>query len=1031
MLTVRLLGAPELLQDGGPVSVPRRKSRALVFYLAAHGAPVRRDALLALFWPDAGRAAAQQTLRTTLHGLRKILGPALLADDETLALAPEVAVDARQFEAGLRSAADAPALVRALALYRGDFLAGFTLPDAAGFDDWVAVERERFRRLAVRGLTTLSGKHEAQQDFTSALEALERALAFDPLQEDLQRAALRLHYLAGDRAGAIRRYETLRRLLDEEMGVPPMAETRALYDAILTDALDKSPALSPKPQAIARSRPSDPGDRELGFVPPFTGRAAELETLRALTAAHKLALIEGEPGIGKSRLADEFMRSAGGLALTGAAHELETALPYQPVREALRSLLPSPDWAARRDRLCAEVPPLWRAEAARLFPELDVAGTAAPSTADESRLWEGFFQFLLVLAQPGGLTLFLDDLQWADVSTLSLLGYLVRRAEAVRAPIFFLAAARPYAARSPLAALIQALTREGRLVRLALTRLAADDVLNLARHLSPDFAQPLSHWLLQNSEGNPYILAELVRTLRDQGLLRPDGALNLPALPGAPTVPPSVYSLIQSRLARLSEPARRVLDAAVAAGREFEFDVVARAAGLSETAALDALDELRAAHLVLPVAGGTRFVFDHSLTMEVAYHEVGEPRHRLLHRRIAEALESLGRDRSEGAAGLLAWHFIEGGAPERAAPYAFRAGQQAARLAAWTEAAAFYEQALAGADDRQRLPTLLALGAARFQAGQAAQAAEVLQSALAEAGLDPAQRDEVRQLLAQNMLNQGRYADVIALAHDLLREAAGAPERAVTAELFWGTALSLEGADLAAAAEHLQRAETLLRSAIEPDPARLAQTKFELGSVAAQQGDLPRAIAFYREALAVADAHEPLVVWRVLACNNLAYHLHLLGEPEAPAYLQRGLALAREAGFLNMLPFLLSTQGELALAAGDLAAAEAAFTEGLGLAEQLGNAERLAGLTANLGRLAARRGDTALAIHRLSTALARADALGTQHLAAQIRLWLAPLLPANEARSALAQARAIAENGGRRRLLDEVKQLEQRLPSPA
>ena len=140
------------------------------------------------------------------------------------------------------------------------------------------------------------------------------------------------------------------------------------------------------------------------------------------------------------------------------------------------------------------------------------------------------------------------------------------------------------------------------------------------------------------------------------------------------------------------------------------------------------------------------------------------------------------------------------------------------------------------------------------------------------------------------------------------------------------------------------------------------------------------------------------------------------------------LALAQEIGALGIEPYIYSTLGEIAIAAGDLDAAQQWFAKGLELAEQLQHPERIAGLTANLGLVAQRRGDTALAIHRLSTALAHADSLGTRHLAAQIRLWLAPLLPPAEARARLAEARAIAESGGRRRLLAEADRLEAALP---
>jgi tetratricopeptide (TPR) repeat protein len=246
----------------------------------------------------------------------------------------------------------------------------------------------------------------------------------------------------------------------------------------------------------------------------------------------------------------------------------------------------------------------------------------------------------------------------------------------------------------------------------------------------------------------------------------------------------------------------------------------------------------------------------------------------------------------------------------------------------------------------------------------------------------------------------------------------------VRAELIFGTALSLEGADLDGAAKHLRQAESLCTECA--DMVSLVHAKFELGSVAAQQGDLLQAIDLYREALSIAeeDQSEGALTWHILAYNNLAYHLHLLDDSTAESYARAGLALAQEKGMLNMQTYLLSTLGEIALAASDLDTADKYFTDGLALAERLSIPERIAGLTANLGRVVAQRGETTLAIHRLSTALARADLLGTQHLAAQIRLWLAPLLPPSEARARLAEARAIAERGNRRRLLEDIARVE-------
>lgn len=1055
MLTVLLLGRPELRLDGHPLRVTRRKSRALIYLLGAHPRPLSRDQAIGWLWPDLGRPAAQQTLRTTLHALRKTLGPALMAQDDSLALAPDVDVDVRLFESALaRSDSSHQPSASTLSLYRGDFLDGFTLPDAPAFDDWVSAERERYRRLAIRGLTALSRLHEEAGDLSSAQDALDRALALDAFQEDLQRSALRLHYLSGDRAGAIRRYEALRKLLDEEMGVPPMAETRALYDAIITDTLEAGGQRSSQTRVAGTRLPEARGP----FVPtpgplpqasnlqppspsllPFSGRDAELRSLLDLASrgTQGLVLVEGEAGIGKTRLAQEFLRAAGTseaarheggpLVTASVAHELEQAIPYQPVVDALRGLLARPDWPAMCGGL--DLPPVWRAEVARLVPELGASLAESPPTfgaPDESRLWEGLRQFLLALSRQRPVILFMDDLHWADASTLALLGYLLRQSRMART--FILAAARPAELRSPLTTLLQTLTREGRLVRIELARLTLDDTAALARHLSPNFAHPLAHWLASSSEGNPYILSELVRHARDNGLLLADGMLNLAALSSTPIVPRTVYSLIQSRLSRLSEPARRVLDAAVAVGREFEFDVVARAAALSEPAALDALDELRAAGLVHPVSpDGLRHAFDHTLTMEVAYREVGELRHRRLHRRVAEAMEGLYRSRLDSAAGLIAWHFAEGHAPQRAAPYAHRAGQLAERVAAWAEAIRFYEQALTGMDETERGPILMALGGVLQRAGEFARSSEAYRSALtlAQSRGDAAGTDAARLATGQSLLVQSRFAEVVELAGAVL--ASGRPASAPAAEFMWGAALSLEGADLPGAIAHLQRAAEFASQ--EEDDVLLAQAQFELGNVVAQQGDLPQAVSLYREALDVARQAEDsdgALTWQVLLENNLGYHLHLAGDPRALGHARAGLELARQNGMLITLPYLLSTLGEIAMAQDDLPAAEAYFAEGLAIAERLNAPERIAGLTANLGRLARRRGETAIAIHRLSTALARADALGVKHLAAQIRLWLVPLLPPGEARTRLAEARAIAASGNRRRLLDEVTRLEER-----
>ena len=1026
MLTVKLLGSPQIVDDQRQVRISRRKSRAVLYYLAASATPLTRSHLLAFFWPDHERSSGQQLLRTALYELRKTFGAAMAMEDESIGLSQAVAVDARQFEALAATPSMSLAQLGAtLALYRGDFLESFSLPDSAEFDAWQTYQAEHYRSLYIQGAVRLSQIYEADGDYQNGLQALEMALRLDPLQEDLQRNALRLQYLGGDRPGAIRRYESLRKLLDEELGVPPMAETRQLYQAIITDALP-----TPGQPIGGVTRPG----ANLSIPPaspkaPWVGREKELQQMHELAGgrARRLILIEGEAGIGKTRLAHEFIHQTRALTLAGTAHELDQALPYQPVIEALRNLSNDPAWPDLRSRL--KLPDIWIAETSRLLPDLfphSTSSLSSTATTTEARLWEGINQLLHAISQQGPVIIDLDDLQWADTSTLGLLGYLLRQPE--QSKIIFLAATRPAPPRSTLASLMQTLTRENRLARITLGRLNAEAILSLSRILSPLAAEPLAKWLDQNAEGNPYFMMELIRYADEKGLIKADGRLTEEALNASLVVPASIYAILQDRLSRLSDPARRLLDTAVAAGREFELEVVTHASGLSEPAAMDALDELHKSGLIDPL-DDRRFTIHQSLMMEVAYREMGVARHHLMHRRVADALKIVYRHHLDLAAAMLAWHYSEGNAPELAAPYAYQAGKQAASLAGWREAIGFFEQALAGeTHHRQRITIYLALGDACLQAGDLSKAADAYRAVI-EMAKGPEQAkalDQARLGLAQAYLLQGRYSEVLSIVQQVL--AVGKINMAAEAELIWGTALSLEGADLEEASQHLVRAERYLYSYAKPDHAGLAHIKFEQGSVQAQQGNLEKAISLYRQALQVAQGDESALNWQILANNNLGYHLLLLGDPTAIHYAQAGFDLAVEKGMLPQLAYLHSTLGEIALASADLDKAEAHFTEGLRLAEQFSIKERAAGLTANLGLVAIARGQKDLAIHHLSTALALSDDLGTRHLSAQIRVWLVPLLPPEEARSHLIEAKALAEAGRRQRLLHDISQVEEKFP---
>jgi DNA-binding SARP family transcriptional activator len=489
---IALLGSPSIVIDQHPLKTLRRMNQALVFYLAARPAPYSRDQILAFFWPDTPRPAAQQTLRSMLYELRRSLPPGfILSEADRLALGEEVEIDARAFTQALsHPAVDPGELASILKLYRGDFLDGFALDGTPAFDDWVEIEREHYRTQAIRRYGELSRLYSKEHKFPAAMDALETALDIDPLQEDLQRECLRLQYLLGDRAGAIRRYEALTRLLGDELGVPPMPETRALYDAIITDRLPRAGPDQPEPREKAPAVQANPG--ELPQLP-FTGRKREIEILTAARASMKLALVEGAPGLGKTRLVEEYLarqqhdagRKNPSLAvLKGVAHELEQSLPYQPVMDALRGLLRRPEWDALIASL--DLAPVWKAELAHLVPEF---GSRFPKAeqiepvAGESRAWEAIHQFLRSLAQRGQVVLFLDDLHWADSSTVGLVAYLARRIDTPAVQL--IGTSRPVTPQSKQSIAFNALIHENVLERINLSPLTDADTAAIAGAVSP------------------------------------------------------------------------------------------------------------------------------------------------------------------------------------------------------------------------------------------------------------------------------------------------------------------------------------------------------------------------------------------------------------------------------------------------------------------------------------------------------------------------------------------------------------------
>ena len=322
-VSLYLFGAPRVEESGTNVPVSRRKALALLVYLAGSERAHSRDALAALLWPEWDTTSARTALRRVLVTANKAVGAGvLLAEQNRIGLAEDSSlwVDVRHFRhllaqsrahrhTHLHTCADCLDWLREAAdLYTGDFLAGFTLEDAAEFDDWQAFESESLRRDAAEVLEKLAAIHAAPRDFAQAIQFARRWLALDPLHEAAHQTLMRLYAGAGDQASALRQYRECVDLLQRELGVPPQRETTELWTQIKTGqiAADRPPIL-PTPSSPDKSNLLRTAESfvRLPRLPDFVGRRAELAALGELLAdpTRRLVTVLGMGGMGKTSLA--------------------------------------------------------------------------------------------------------------------------------------------------------------------------------------------------------------------------------------------------------------------------------------------------------------------------------------------------------------------------------------------------------------------------------------------------------------------------------------------------------------------------------------------------------------------------------------------------------------------------------------------------------------------------------------------------------------------------------------------------------
>ena len=420
-------------------------------------------------------------------------------------------------------------------------------------------------------------------------------------------------------------------------------------------------------------------------------------------------ILRGEAGIGKTRLAKEFLVwvSAQGVeVLQGGAFESGSHMPFQPLVEALRL------WLDRENAPKELLGEMWLATLSQLLPELrDLYPELPPAplgaNTDRTKLFEAFVRLTLILAHRMPLVLWVDDMQWADSATLDLLQYAIRRWQESAARIMLLVSLRSEAllpmTQPPQAGLIEWLGQvERELVpyHLELEPLGEPDTVQMVLSILTPPAADFAEWVFHETRGQPFYLMETLKDLLERGALRPkrraEGtwAFTIDAehdLGKAVRVPSTVRAVIRSRLFRLSPHAFTLLAAGAVLDHRITFERLCAISNIAEDTGLSALDELVSGRLLLEVTrSGTAstYAFANDMIRDVVYTEAGDARRRLFHQR---ALEVLAADRDSAA--VLAHHALAAGLTEAAFRHSLDAGQEALRLAAVSDAVVHFEKA--------------------------------------------------------------------------------------------------------------------------------------------------------------------------------------------------------------------------------------------------------------------------------------------------------------------------------------------------
>ncbi|HEV8445596.1 MAG TPA: AAA family ATPase [Gemmatimonadaceae bacterium] len=690
-LSLTLCGRVAAALDGGPLPAASlgNKSLALLAFLALEPGAHSRDEIMAMLWGEYPEEKARASLRQALAHLRDALGEALYTDRASVFLVSEPDSDIRRFLAAAdsspRDAADVDI---------PHFLRGLQLRRSAGFDEWADEKRHTLLRRYAGVLAAAVRESIASNRSRDAVRVAERWVTVDDFSADATLALMESQFLARNRSAALQAFADYRSRLD--------ADERPDH------------RLVEMAQRIHDSRASGEAKRQAteewyaaapSFYGSLIGRDREWDRLRASWRAvaqskSRVVIVEGESGVGKSRLADDFARwvtAEGGTVLRGRGFDARVGVPFGAMIEALRSGIDAPGLSG--------TDPQWLTEIVRVVPELRQRFAGLPavgpaSTADSWRLFEGIAQMLLAISEETPVTVLIDDVQWIDADSCALLHFLVRKLERAAILWFVTFALGAVERDSAAARWVRALRGSPACEVVALRPLNEDEVWQLVRGLgrvsTPAGAHRLASRIYEVTAGYPFYIVELLKTLFAQGwltvepesgewIVRPSDSGDEPAL-----TLPSVHEAIAERIECLSDELKGVLITIAVSTRGCRTDVMSHVHGISRLRAAAIGDALVERHLVVEDNGAYRVA--HPVIGRVMGDELGKSRKREVHRGLALAMELVGSERAEYVdPGEIARHAEQAGERTMAYKFAMQAVESCERRFAFDDALAWLD----------------------------------------------------------------------------------------------------------------------------------------------------------------------------------------------------------------------------------------------------------------------------------------------------------------------------------------------------